>query len=94
MVIELLKFKVASDRPKKFIHKDAEIWTQALATYSEFDRSEVWSDSKEPTEVIMIIRAGTREQWKSIGFEQLEQIEKRFAEDMGNISHELLDSSE
>ncbi len=94
MVIELLKFKVASDRPKKFIHKDAEIWTQALATYPEFDRSEVWSDSKEPTEVIMIIRAGTREQWKSIGFEQLEQIEKRFAEDMGNISHELLDSSE
>jgi tRNA U54 and U55 pseudouridine synthase Pus10 len=42
VVIELLKFRVASDRPKKFIHIDAEIWTQALATYSEFDGSEVW----------------------------------------------------
>ncbi len=49
MVIELLKFRVASDRPKKFIQKDAEIWMLALATYSGFFGKEVWSDSKEPT---------------------------------------------
>jgi hypothetical protein len=41
VVIELLKFRVVSDRPKKFIHKDAEIWTQALATYPGFFGKEV-----------------------------------------------------
>ena len=42
----------------------------------------------------MITWWGTPEQWKSIRLEQLDEIEKRFAEQMGNISDELLDSSE
>ena len=67
---------------------------QALATYPGFFGKEVWNDSKEPTEVIMIIWSGTPEQWKSIRLEPLDEIEKRFAEQMGNISYELLDSSE
>ncbi|WP_425469059.1 TIGR03792 family protein, partial [Pediococcus acidilactici] len=50
MVIEWLKFKVVSNR-ERFVQKDAEIWTEALARYPGFLGKEVWLNPKESTEV-------------------------------------------
>ncbi len=93
MVIELLKVKVAPEHREQFIQKDAEIWTQALAHYPGFLGKEVWLNPKEPTLVILVIRWATREQWKSIPFEQLQEIEQRFSQQMGN-TYKLIESSE
>lgn len=93
MVIELLKFKVAPQLRERFIQKDAEIWTHALASRSGFLGKEVWIDPNDSTEVIMVIRWATREQWKSIASEQLKKIEARFAQQMGK-TYKLIDSSE
>ncbi len=93
MVIELLKLKVAPEHREQFIEKDTEIWTQVLALYPGFLGKEVWLDPNEPTQVILVIRWATREQWKSIPFEQLQAIEQRFTEQMGN-TYKLIESSE
>ena len=93
MVIELLKVKVAPEHREQFIQKDAEIWTQALALYPGFLDKEVWINPNEPTEVILVIRWATQEQWKSIPFKQLQQIEARFTQQIGN-TYKLIESSE
>ena len=54
MVIEFLKFKVTPELREKFIQKDAEIWTAALARYPGFLSKEVWIDPNTPAEVVMV----------------------------------------
>lgn len=93
MVIEFLKFKVTPELREKFIQKDAEIWTAALARYPGFLSKEVWIDPNTPAEVVVVIRWATREQWKSIPSEQLEKIDAKFAQQMGK-TYELIQSSE
>jgi uncharacterized protein (TIGR03792 family) len=84
VVIELLKVKVVPELREKYLQKDAEIWTQALACYPGFLGKEVWINPNEPTEVILVVRWATREQWKSIPLEQLKRIEKQFAQQLGD----------
>lgn len=50
-VIELLKLKIAPEHQEQFIHKDAEIWTQALVDCPGLGK-EVWVNSMAATEVI------------------------------------------
>jgi len=61
VVIELLKFQVTPALGEKFVQKDAEISTQALATYPRFLSQEVWLNPKESTEIILVVRWETRE---------------------------------
>ena len=93
MVIELLKFKVAPEHREQFIQKDAEIWTQALAGCPGFLGKEVWINPNEPTQVILVIRWATREQWKSIPLELLDAIEQQFAQQLGDI-YQIVEVSE
>ena len=93
MVIEFLKFKVTPELREKFIQKDAEIWTIALARYPGFLSKEVWIEPNAQSEVVIVIRWATREQWKSIPTEQLEKIDARFSQEMGK-TYKLIESSE
>jgi len=93
MVIELLKFRVVPKYREQFIQKDAEIWTQALASFSGFLGKEVWIDPQDPTEVILVIRWATREQWKSIPAQRLNAIEQQFAQQLGN-TYQLIQPAE
>jgi uncharacterized protein (TIGR03792 family) len=83
MVIEWLQVRVAPELREKYIHKDEEIWTAFLATCPGFLGKEVWLNPNEPTEVILVIRWATREQWKSVPPERLEEIERQFVQAMG-----------
>ena len=93
MIIELLKFKVAPELQKQYLQKDAEIWTQTLASCTGFLGEEVWLNPNEPTEVILIIRWASREQWKSIPLELLNAIEQQFAQQLGN-NYQIVESAE
>ena len=93
MVIELLRVKVVPELREQYIQKDAEIWTQALTKYPGFLGKEVWINPQEPTEVILVIRWATREQWKSIPLKLLGTIEKQFAQQLGN-TYQIVESSE
>ncbi|MUG96728.1 TIGR03792 family protein [Scytonema sp. UIC 10036] len=83
MVIELLKVKVPPAQREKFILKDAEIWTAALAKYPGFLEKEVWIDPNNATEVVLIVRWATREQWKAVPQADLEAIEQKFTQALG-----------
>jgi uncharacterized protein (TIGR03792 family) len=83
VVIELLKVKIPPAQREKYIHKDAEIWTTALAQYPGFLGKEVWINPNDPTEVILVIRWATREQWKAIPQQDLEAIAQKFNQTLG-----------
>ena len=93
VVIELLKFQVDPNGRENFIQQDAEIWTTALAKYPGFLGKEVWINPNNPTEVVFIIRWESLEQWKAIPQADLEAIEQKFVQTLGDIYH-LIDVAE
>lgn len=93
MVIEFLRVKVVPKLREKFIQKDHEVWTAALASYPGFLGKEVWINPNSSTEVILVIRWATREQWKAIPQQRLDAIEKQFAQQMG-YTYQIVESSE
>jgi uncharacterized protein (TIGR03792 family) len=84
VVIEFLKFKVDPDLREAYIQKDAEIWTTALAKYPGFLGKEVWINPHDSTEVIFVIHWETKKHWQAIPTEDLEAIEQRFKQAVGN----------
>jgi len=92
-VIEWLKFKVPLELREQYIRKDAEVWTAATASHLGFLGKEVWLNPKNPTEIVIIIRWASREQWKSFPQERLEQLEFQFTEIMGR-SCQLIETKE
>jgi uncharacterized protein (TIGR03792 family) len=93
VVIELLKVKVPPEHREKYIQKDAEIWTTALASYPGFLGKEVWINPNDPTEIILIIRWATREHWKAIPQPDLDAIETKFTKAMGQY-YPIIESGE
>lgn len=94
MIIEWLKFRVISELQEKFFHKDEEIWTPLLASYPGFLGKETWFAPNNTEEIILVIRWYTREQWKSIPPEILEETEQKFALGMGNNTYEMIETGE
>ncbi len=94
MVIELLKVEVAAEYREKYLQIDREIWTKAIAQFPGFINKEVWLNPDKPTEIILIIRWRSREEWKSISIELLAEIERQFTLKMGNTRHKIVDSME
>ncbi|RUT07667.1 hypothetical protein DSM106972_019270 [Dulcicalothrix desertica PCC 7102] len=93
MVIELLKFKVPSQRREIFISLDDEIWTTALAKYPGFLGKEVWINPNVPEEITLVIQWATREQWKAIPEKDLEPIYQQFDTALG-FAYQMVESSE
>lgn len=93
MVIEWLKVKVPPEVREKYIQKDEEIWTAFLKDCAGFLSKEVWINPTATAEIILVIRWATREQWKSIPQERLQQIEAHFTQAMG-AEYPIIDSAE
>ncbi|MEA5565362.1 TIGR03792 family protein [Anabaena sp. UHCC 0399] len=93
MVIEFLKFKVTPGTREDYLQKDTAIWTTVLAKYPGFLGKEVWINPQDSTEIIFIIRWATKEQWQAIPLEDLQAIEQKFAQAVGN-TYELVESKE
>jgi uncharacterized protein (TIGR03792 family) len=94
VVIELLKVEVAAEDREKYVQIDREIWTKAIAQFPGFINKEVWLNPYIPTEVILIIRWRSREEWKSISASLLKEIDRQFALKMGNTSYKIIASVE
>lgn len=93
MIIELLRVKVPSNMREKYIQKDAEIWTTALAGYPGFLGKEVWISPNDSTEVMIIIRWATKELWKAIPHAELEALDAQFTQAMGE-SYPFMETGE
>ena len=73
---------------------DREIWTKAIAQFPGFITKEVWLNPQAPTEVILVIRWRSRQEWKAISVQLLEEIERQFVLKMGSISYKIVESVE
>jgi uncharacterized protein (TIGR03792 family) len=93
VVIELLRVKVPPNMREKYIQMDAEIWTTALAGYPGFLGKEVWINPNDSTEVMMIIRWATKEHWKAIPHAELEAVDAKFTQAMGE-SYPFMETGE
>jgi uncharacterized protein (TIGR03792 family) len=93
MVIEWLTFQVAPENREAFIKVDSEIWTAALSQCPGYISKEVWISPEQDDQVIFIVRWQTREQWKSISEDWLEEVTARFNKAV-DFPHKMLESKE
>ena len=93
MVIEFLKFRVEPEERENYIRRDEEIWTAALTTYPGFLGKEVWINPQDGTQLILVIRWATKEQWQAIPPEELQAIEAKFTKALGK-SYPIVESGE
>ncbi|WP_088240372.1 TIGR03792 family protein [Calothrix rhizosoleniae] len=93
MVVELLKFKVLPGKQDLFMQQDAAVWTKALSAYPGFVSKQVWSNSTESTEVTIVIYWRTREQWKAIPQEEIDEIDQKFDQAFAD-SYEMIEACE
>jgi uncharacterized protein (TIGR03792 family) len=92
MVIEWLKVNVAPELREQYIQKDAEIWTAALSQYPGFLSKEVWISPDDLSELVLIIRWESFEQWQAVPVADLRRVEEQFNAAMGN-THEIVESA-
>ncbi len=93
MVVEWLKFRVDPAQRSRYLEIDEAIWTTALKTYPGFLDKTTWLDPNHDDEVIFVISWATREQWKAIPEEELEQINQDFDTTLG-FDYDFLESKE
>jgi uncharacterized protein (TIGR03792 family) len=78
MVIEWLKIKVDPDYRERYIATDDQVWTPALRQYPGFIDKTTWLNPDDASEVVLVIRWASREQWKAIPTAELDMITQRF----------------
>ncbi|MBW4649392.1 MAG: TIGR03792 family protein [Kastovskya adunca ATA6-11-RM4] len=93
MVIEWLKIRVSPELREKYIQTDAAIWTAMLARYPGFLGKEVWINPEAPEEIVLVIMWETREHWKAVPPEPLEQTEQQFNQAFGE-PQEIIEATE
>ena len=93
MVIEWLKVQVDPEKRELYVQKDAEIWTAALSRYPGFLSKEVWISPEDLSELIIVIHWANLDNWKSIPAADLQRIEARFNQAMGDTKHAIVQSA-
>jgi len=94
VVVELLIVEVTAEDREKYLQIDREIWTKEIAQFPAFINKEVWLNPYAPTEVILVIRWRSRQEWKAISVQLLEEIERQFALKMGSTRYKIVESVE
>lgn len=93
MVIEWLKFRMDPAQRDRYLAIDDDIWTTALEAYPGFVDKTTWLQPGHDDEVIFVISWATRQQWKAIPEDELEDINQRFDAALG-FDYEMLESKE
>jgi len=92
VVIEWLNVTVQADLRERYVQQDEEIWTPVLARYPGFLGKEVWISPDDLTNVVLIVRWASFEEWQAIPQDVLDETETRFSEAMGGDTYQITDS--
>lgn len=79
MVIEWQKIRVRPEARDRWLEKDEEIWSAGLAQEEGFEGKQVWA-GEEDSELILVVHWRSREHWKGIAQERLDELGRRFSE--------------
>jgi uncharacterized protein (TIGR03792 family) len=91
MVIESLQFQVDPDYREQFIQLDEQIWTPVLANSPGFLGKEVWISPDDLSEVVIVVRWASFEEWQAIPEATLNETEAAFLSAMGE-TYTLMES--
>ncbi|HWM94286.1 MAG TPA: TIGR03792 family protein [Thermoanaerobaculia bacterium] len=76
-VIEWQRVRVRPELRDSYVEKDAEIWTPELERAEGFLGKEVWL-GEDGSEVVLLIRWRSREDWEGMPKDRLAELEERF----------------
>ncbi|MGL4608364.1 MAG: TIGR03792 family protein [Trueperaceae bacterium] len=85
MIIEWLKYNVPPIQRELFLNADAEIWTETLAAQTGFISKQTWLNPENPDEINFVISWQSKEHWKAVPQELLQETDKRFVEAVGRF---------
>lgn len=79
MVVEWIRVRVAPGARDDFVKVDREVWTPGLSREAGFLGKEVWL-GEDDTDLVLVLRWRSAEEWKGIPRARLEELERRFGE--------------
>jgi uncharacterized protein (TIGR03792 family) len=82
MVVEWMRVRVAPGSRDRFVEVDTLVWTPGLSGETGFLGKEVWLGEDE-TDLVLVIRWRSAEEWKGIEPARLEELERRFRDRFG-----------
>lgn len=94
MVIEWLGFQVKPELREKFIKEDEKIWTAVLSQADGFLGKEIWITPDASDRIYLVIRWQTRDQWKAVPINLLQETEAKFLDAMGQNSYQMIEVKE
>lgn len=90
MVIEWQRVRVRPEVRDLYVEKDAEVWTPALRQEEGFLGKEVWL-GEDGSEVVLLIRWRSREDWEGIPEDRLRHLEERFRREVPEDAWEVVE---
>lgn len=93
VTVEWLRYKVPINEREAFIKNDDGIWTPFLSKCPGYVDKKVWISSDSPEDIFIIVRWSSREEWKSIPEELLDQTLDKFNSAVGK-EYPILESKE
>jgi len=90
VVIEWMRVRVRPDLVERYVEKDREVWTAGLEREEGFLGKEVWR-GEEAGDLMLVIRWQSRGDWEAISKERLEELGRRFQEELPE-GHEVIDA--
>lgn len=92
MVIECLTVAVQPEHREAYVQADEEIWTAALSQYPGFLGKEVWISPDDLSQVVLIVRWNSFEEWQAVPQDVLETTEAQFEQAVGEGVYEITNS--
>jgi uncharacterized protein (TIGR03792 family) len=83
VAMEYLRVKVLPEEVDRFVQADRDIWTTFLSQQPGFLHKQVLCSKTTPGEVVILTQWRSREEWKSIPQDLLNETDRKFTVAMG-----------
>jgi uncharacterized protein (TIGR03792 family) len=83
VAMEYLRVKVRPEEVDRFVQADRDVWTTFLSQQPGFLHKQVLCSKTTPGEIVMLTQWRSREEWKSISQDLLDETDRKFTVAMG-----------
>jgi uncharacterized protein (TIGR03792 family) len=83
VAMEYLRVQVRPEEVDRFVQADRDIWTTFLSQQPGFLHKQVLCSKTTPGEVVILTQWRSREEWKSISQDLLDETDRKFTVAMG-----------
>lgn len=80
MVVEWLTFRVSPAEREVWLAREEEVWSRFLECCAGFVRKQMWIEEDEPDEIHAVIWWESRDLWKRISPEQVDEVDRRMGD--------------